>query len=287
MSENNEDKISRTLNVHSPVNPPAIGFGVDAKINLINQNFLAITNWVKSDHSSFTLEITDPVSLGLSDFQESNVEQFIQNVILACNLVLNKATFSKHSSDSSHTKIQRKKESPPPSKVEDTPTGKKITIQEVVRITESVHVSMGFEDELDEKKVLEVLSKIIKIENGKASSSLHIQDLQKALSEYYSGTTSFERLSIFKHLFSSVELATNCDGYDRKSSSLDREINRISSVELSKIEDFRKFNSRTKHIDRHLLHRSEHKEGMNKLGEKIIFVRESAQKIIVNRLATI
>lgn len=77
MSENNEDKISRTLNVHSPVNPPAIGFGVDAKINLINQKFLTITNWIKSDHSSFTLEITDPVSLGLSDFQESNVEKFI------------------------------------------------------------------------------------------------------------------------------------------------------------------------------------------------------------------
>jgi len=36
------------------------------------------------------------------------------------------------------------------------------------------------------------------------------------------------------------------------------------------IEDFRKFNSRTKLIDRHLLHRSEYKEGMSKLGEKIM-----------------
>lgn len=286
MSDKNEDKISRKLNVHSPVNPPSGGFGIDAKINLTNKKFLTITNWKKSTHPSFTLEITNPISLGLPDFQESNVENFFDSVILSCNLVLIKAALSKHSSDSSHTKIQRKKEPPIPSKVEDTPTGKKVTIQEVIRITESVSISIGFEDELDESKVIEVLNKLLKIENGNVSSNLNIQDLQKALREYNSGTTNFERLGIFKHLFSSVELATNCDGNDRRSSQLDNEINRISGIELSKIEDFRKFNSRTKHIDRHFLHRSEYKEGMSKLGEKIIFLRECAQKIILEKLST-
>ena len=287
MSESNEDKIFPTINVHFPINPPAAGLGIDAKITLINQKYFAITNWIKSDHPSFTLEIRDPISLGLLDFQEYNVEKFVVNVILACNLILQKGAFSKHNSNSSYAKIQRKKEPPIPSKIEDTPTGKKIIIQERIRITDSVHISMGFEEEFDEKKVVDVLHKLIKIENEKIKFNLNIQDLQKALREYYFGTTSFERLGIFKHLFSSVELATNCDGNDRSGFDLDDEINKICNVELAKIEDFRTFNSRTKHIDKHLLHRSKYKEGMSKLGEKIIFVRESAQKIILNRLSSI
>jgi hypothetical protein len=287
MSENNEDNLSRKLNIHSPINPPAPGSSTDAKIILINQNHFTLTDWIKSNSTGVTLTISDPISLGLVDFQEYTVEKFIDNIILACNLILKHGAFSKHTSDSSHTIIQRKKTPSIPATVEDTPTGKKIVIQEVLTLTDSVHITMGFEDELDENEVVSILRKIINIETGTVTSNLNIQDLQKALREYYSGTTSFERLGIFKHLFSSIELSTNCDGNDRKNSTLDNEINKISNVELMKITDFRKFNARTKHIDKHLLHRSEYKEGMGKIGEKIIYAREAAQKIILNRLSSI
>lgn len=283
MSEN-KNKISQSLNVHDPINPPHAGFGINVKLTVVNQNCFSITNWTDGGQPSFTLEITDPESLGLQDFQKSTTFRFMEDVILACNLVMKKAAFSKHGSNSSHTTVQRKKETPIPSKVEDTPTGKKITFQEVVRITDSVHIGLGFEDELDEKQVIDVLQKIRKISVGNANTNLKIQDLQKALREYYSGTTSFDRLGIFKHLFSSLELATNCDGEDRSSSELDNEINRISGTELSKIEDLRNFNSRTKHIDRNAQHEERYKEGMSKLGEKIIPLRESTQNVIIDRL---
>ncbi len=214
MSENN-DKISQSVNVHDPVNPPHAGFGINVKLKLLNQNCFSITNWKNGEQPSFTLEITDPISLGLENFQENNVDKFMDNVILACNLVLKRGAFSRHGSDSAHATIHRKKEPSIPSKVEDTPTGKKVTIQEVISITESIHIGIGFEDELDENQVIDVLKKIRKINDGTANSNLKIQDLQKSLRDYYSGTTSFDRLSIFKHLFSSLELATNCDGQDR------------------------------------------------------------------------
>ena len=286
MSENN-DKISQSVNVHDPVNPPHAGFGINVKLKLLNQNCFSITNWKNGEQPSFTLEITDPISLGLENFQENNVDKFMDNVILACNLVLKRGAFSRHGSDSAHATIHRKKEPSIPSKVEDTPTGKKVTIQEVISITESIHIGIGFEDELDENQVIDVLKKIRKINDGTANSNLKIQDLQKSLRDYYSGTTSFDRLSIFKHLFSSLELATNCDGQDRAGSDLDNEISRISGSPVSEIEDFRNFYSRTKHIDKNTQHEAKYKDGMSKLSGKINPLWNTTRSVIRHRLSQV
>ncbi len=278
------DKITQSLNVHDPVNPPHAGFGINVKLTLVNKNCFSITDWKEGDQPSFTLEITDPISLGLKDFQESNVEKFMNDVILACNLVLKRGAFSRHGSNSAHVVIHRKKESCIPSKVEDTPSGKKVTFTEVVSITESIRIGVGFEDELDEQQVLDVLQKIRKINDGTANSNLKIQDLQKSLRDYNSGTTSFDRLSIFKHLFSSLELATNCDGTDRSGQDLDDEISRISGTSSSDIEDFRNFYSRTKHIDQNSQHVTKYRDGMSQLGGKINPLWETAKNVIKDRL---
>ena len=280
----NHDAISQKINVHSPVNPPHAGFGLDIKLNLTNQNHMAITNWDASEVPNFILEIKNPVSIELDNFQEHVVDMFMEHVVLACNLVLTKAAFSRHSSDQSHVTINRKKELPIPPKIENTETGKKITFNETVRITDSVSITMGFEDELDENKIIDNLNKIQTVFADDINSHLKIQDLQKSLREYYSGTTSFEKLGIFKHLYSSLELSTNCDGLDRTGVDLDNEINKISNIDLSKIQDFRNFNSRTKHIDKNSQDELKYKEGMSKLGEKITPLRISAQKVILHRL---
>jgi len=233
------------------------------------------------------LIIHDPHSIGLEDSQEYNVEKFVDDVLLACNIVLKRAIFSKHNSDSTKSRITWKKQEPT-SEVKDTPTEKVVVINETIGIHESISRSIGFKDELDENKVLEILSKIRKINDGTAQSSLKLNDFQKSLNEYDVAMESIELLGIFKHLFSSLELSTNCDDHDdRNGQKLDAEINRITGIDLSTIKDWRNFNSRTKHKDIHSNDERLYQEGLKQLGGKIIKLRETSQKTIQFRFNAI
>ena len=286
MSEDT-DKISRRIYLHSPINPPSTGHGLNVNFNLKNSNYVTMNDWENSLQPSFTLTVKDPKSIGLIDFQGNNVEDFVNEMILSSNLIMTKAAFSRHNSDSTKTEISRKKPEAPKPTVEDTPTGKKISITEVVTITDSVHITVGFNEELNETELINLLSKIHHLKRDTIQTNLKLNDLAKSLNEYAAAMSSFERLSIFKNLFSALELAINCDGIDRSSSDLDNEIHRITGVSLSRIEDCRRFNARTKHVDRSPQDEQEYKEGLNKLGEKIIYLREAAQKAIIFRLGSI
>ena len=281
-----KDQISRKIYVHEVVNPPVTGLSIDVTINIINSKYLVIADWQnETGQQSFNLKIIDPLSLGLQDFQDNNVEKFIDKLLLVCNLVLKSAAFSRHQSDSSRTKVERETPQASGSQVTETPNGIKIEIHETVRITDSVHISIGFQDELDEAKVVQIMKKLDQLENLK--SNLQVGDLKKSLNEYSAAMSSFDRLGIFKHLYSSMELATNCDGYDRSGIELDAEVNRISGIPTTDVEEWRRFNGRAKHIDKTPLEEKLYQETLQKLGEKISPLRETCQKIILSRLPNI
>ena len=283
----NQDKISTTIYVHDPINPPGVGRGIEPKIKLENFKHLSIENWREGEQPNFTLKITDPKAIGLLNFDDYSVEHFFDDLILSCNLVLKRAAFSKNSSDSIHAAVERKEEPKPKSIVKDIPSGKEIIITEVLHVIDRAHFTIGFKDELDEIKMLELLSKILSLKNGKIQTTLKVNNVQKSLNDYQSGMSSFERLGIFKHLFSSLEVSTNCDGNDRNDQALVQEAAQISGVGKSRIEDCRSFNNRAKHIDRTLQQEKEYQEGLKKLGPKIIHLREATQLIIIFRLKSI
>lgn len=286
-----QDSISITIYVHDVDNPPATGHSINVKINLINSKYITISDWnADSDQQSLTLKIAEPISLGLQDFQDYNVEKFIDKVQLACNLVLKNAVFSRNMADTSHSKVERKSDESQKTKAkvsEPTSGHKVVVVQETVRITERVHITVGFEDELDETRVIEILQKINELENPKLTTNFQIQDLNKSLEEYSAAMSSFDRVGIFKHLFSSLELATNCDGNDRKAAVVDKEVNKITGISDSEVKDWREFNARLKHIDRSPQDEAVYQEGLRKIGEKINPLRDTAEKVIVDRLQKI
>lgn len=279
----NCDKISLPLNVHSLNNPPSPSSATRANINISNQKHITITNWKSEDTPSFVLEITDPLLLGLSNFEESTVNKFMESVILACNLEMKKASFSRHNSNSSHPSIQRKKENPILPKEEETPTGKKITFFETVHITDSVSITMRFEDKIDENNLNNILKRIQNLPNTHISN-LITHELQKSLNEFYLATTNFERVSIFKHLYTSIELAVNSDGKNRRGPKLDEEINKLSGLTLTQINEFRNFNNSLKHLNKFVKHRNAYQEGMKNLGTTITTLRNASQTIILDKL---
>ena len=84
-----------------------------------------------------------------------------------------------------------------------------------------------------------------------------------------------------------MELATNCDGSERKGKILVQESARISDFDESKINDCWGFYSRTKHLDRNPEDEKKYQKGFATMGEKIIYLRKATQKIITSRLKSI
>ena len=169
------ESTSNIVSVHLLENTISTGHGLNVDFILKNGNYLKINNQNEEIQPTFDFIIRDPVMIGLDNSQESDVEPFIDDVILACNIVLNRVSFSKYSSKHNKTQIKFRAHKPT-SKVYDTPEGKVIEIHEHISIGASVSLSIGVKDELDENKVLDVLQKIRKIRKGNSQSILNVHN---------------------------------------------------------------------------------------------------------------
>jgi hypothetical protein len=283
--------LSRTIYVHQIANPPVTGRSIQAKINFINLKQFEISDSKdETGQPHFTLKIIDPKKIGLENSEQSDIEKFVDKILLACNLTLNRASFSTHIADASDTKIefQDSNAGSPQPEVTKTSQGFRVDIHEApIRIRDSVHITVGFRDVLDESKVLEIIKKVDSLDNLRGRAKFQVPDIGKSLTEYSAAMSIFDRGGIFKHLFSSLELATNCDGNDRIGQSLDAEVSKIAAISTTEVEDWREFNNRAKHIDRNQQHEKLHKNGLLKLGEKLDPLRQACQKIILDRLCNI
>jgi len=73
--------ISNKISIHSPENPPSTGHGLNVKLTSSNQKYLEISNWENGNQPRFTLIVHDPISIGLEDSQEYNVEKFVDDLL--------------------------------------------------------------------------------------------------------------------------------------------------------------------------------------------------------------
>lgn len=284
----NVDVITREIYVHSTTNPPLPDRSVDAEITVSNSKHMILTNWARtSQQTQYTLKILDPKIIGLVNFEQNNIEKFFDDLLLSCNLILKCGAFLIHRADMNPTKVERKKNEPEPPTIEQTENGTKLTFHETVLITDSYHLTMGFKEDIDENKILEILSHIMKLDSLKSSQFLKIQDLKKALEEYKIAVSNFNRIGIFKHLFNSIELATNCDGKDRSGTALDSQVSSLSGISINTAKDWREFYSRTKHIDKDSSDEAKYIKGINDLPSQIRPLRETSQKTILVPLLSI
>ena len=273
-----------SLNMHLLENPISANIGASIKLKLKNKKYFEINNMGEEKQPSFTLTIDEPISCGLEGSEQHNVDKFIDNVILACNIFFKRAVFSKYKSDINRPTITFK-EQESTSKVYDTPTGKAVEIHEsCIRVTDDPSVSLGTRDELDEDKVLEILSKIKKMQLSTVNSLINLHNFQKSLNEYINAMDGVEKISVFKHLFSSLEFAANCDnGPDRSGVSLDSYVSNITGISASDIAYYRNFNSRAKHKDQNSNQEQLYREGLLKLSNMIKSLRNTTQTLIQTR----
>lgn len=252
---------------------------------------MEISDWRdNAGQQEFTLTLPDPKIMGLQCFEPSDTEKFIDKILLACNLCLIKAAFSRQIGDTSDTTLQFQDNSTLSSQTNVTETpgeGFRVEAGETIRIGDSRHVTVGFRDVLDEVRVLEILKKIDSLDVLLGPTKFQILDIRKSLSSYSTAMSIFDLQGIFKNLFNSLELSTNCDGQDRKSNSLDKEAGKIAAISPSKVKDWRDFNNFSKHISRNQQEEKLYTNALLSLAEKLEPLRLACQKIILDRLCNI
>jgi hypothetical protein len=230
------------------------------------------------------LTIAEPSIIGITDSGQATVEKGIKDLLLAFNLGLARTCMSPLGGDLYSAEIETKA---PGTKVtiEETPEGKTINVAVTIGLRATVHITIGTKEEVSEQQAANYLNKIIHVKRFSPNPAL-IKELNigKALNEYESAMSTFDRLRIFKYLFNTVEFCANWTGTNSRGSNLDSTIATIAKVPQSEVEFWRDFYNRTKHVDRTALDASTYVQGMEKLPAILPKIREAAKQLVANCL---
>ena len=273
-----DKSISRIVNIYDPAQFPISCLGTDVKITVTNQHHLHVTR-LKAGQQGFKLEVTEPELLGLVRFGVTHTDEFMQKIILACNLILKEALFSTSMIDPSPAEIVL--ENPPnTSKVEKTPAGSKIIISNVPLLRDTVVSTV---DELDEAKVIDVLQNVHAVLGYGSKPPLKIHNLQKSLTAYGDGMQATSALQMFKRIYEAMELAVNFDGSNSGGSDLDKMVKHIIGDNTIPIATFRNFNNSTKHSSKDA-NRADYETGKANINRYTRTLRSITTTVILCRL---
>jgi hypothetical protein len=270
------------------MNPPSEGSNCDITLNLVNSNGrLNLTKVRAGFQTRYLLLIPEAHSLGLLSSEQNKVDLFIENLILAANLILHKTALSTLEGDLPESQVEYKRQEIEEI-VEDKPYGRHITITDTVIITEKVEVMMEFAEEIDENRLISLLQQINRVSITKLQNNtpMELVNLKKSFNEYRNAMSVFDRLMIFKHLFNSLEFATNSDGMDRTGPNLDNEVAKITNLQTSDVCEWRQFYDRAKHVDRKGKDLTTFIEGMKNLPNFLVPLRLATQAVIFARINT-
>jgi len=237
--------------------------------------------------------MSDASIFGISSSDNRTLSDFLNSLLLAFNLSLKRSALtSQEQSIAAFQIIPNKK----PSKitVEDTSTGKKIIIEETVTLTDSVFITMGLSEYIEENTILSYLELIQNLKNVNTKNQILIENMRKSISEYIQAMGSFDRISIFKHLFDALELATNYDGKNRKGDDMDIEVAKvvgnfiivenIQKESQSVVKEWRSFYGQTKHIDSKISKILKFQKRKENVSYQLDPLRLTTQKMILERL---
>ena len=278
------DTIRMQVYVYDPSQPPASGLSQNVKITVENQRHMSVID--PDDGSSFIqLVVAEAGLLGLDGSEDSQIIKFMDKVILACNLTMKRAAFSNKVIDPSRPVMDM--DDPPAStaKVEKTPTGFNVNIVEPIRIRDSVSVSVGFDDALDEAQFVDMLRKI-QIVHADINGTIANHNLKKALESYQSATMNAGKHNTFRNLYSALEDAVNFDGSHVNDKDFDNEVCSILADNQLPIGDLRRFNNRLKHPDNDM-QRKLYEEAIGQATENIRKLRPIVTKVLLHRLPSV
>jgi|GEM_PF-1610271 len=280
-------QISCDIYAHILVIPPLLNSSCN--IDLILRKSQGQISLVKKEinfKTKYLLTVHSPFTLGLTSYEQNVVEAFVDDLVLSMNLNLKRVALSPLKVEISKPDIKIQPENRV--RVEETSKEKISEFRTEVFIQDFSLITINVAEEIDEGSILSIFRLInklnLKLPHPGHVDNLRASNLKKALTEYRSAMNIFDRPMIFKHLFNSLEIATNWDGIDRCGKALDKEISAITGLQQSIIKKWRRLYDRMKHTDREPKEINEFISGILNLHNSLELLRIATNKILINRL---
>lgn len=274
---------------HDVNNPPSMQSSCDIDIDLANTiGVFQMFKQTVGPQTEYKVVVQNPTRLGATSDEQAIVNRASQDLVLACDIVLQRIALSVFRIDLTKPDVMIVS-APGQVVVKDTPTGKSIEVHETAHVREEVHITVGTRETLDESHTVQVSNQLAKLQRFKldVSSSPQRANLINALHEYEAVMASMDRLLTFKHLYNVLELVTNIDGINRDGPRLDAHMTVVTCEPENKCEDWRNLYNRTKHIHRSTRDIATFLSGMEKLTDYIPVMRQASGKTLASLLTAV
>ncbi|MEO9363270.1 MAG: hypothetical protein ABI348_05150, partial [Nitrososphaera sp.] len=231
-------------------------------------------------NSARLLRVLEPSSLGLND--ASDQKEFLERLILSCNLLLDDCIFS----------VNEIKPAKPRATdfSEDLSLLAKSPAQETFKINQgriprhSASLRIYVYDFVDEEEVIRTITMLNKLYKIRMTNKISTSDLKKSLDMFSLAMTAIEKLSCFSHLYSSLVLAVNCDCKPEEGDRFDTKVSELTGIEKMVVKNWREFNNRLKHEDRNAEHEVRYLSGKKNIDADLPKLRKTVSKAIYYRL---
>lgn len=277
----------RDIYCHQLVNPPAYDRSCDINLQLLKSEGLIDLERknLSSSQSTYSIRISNIEQLGFTSIEQHALEHEFRNLILACNLVIQRTCFTDMNLEYPSSNLVRA-HAETKSMVHRVENASYALIIENVELRDTVSIVVGIAEMIEEKQIVEVFRKLQKVNSYGIPRPSTIADinLRNSLSHYEAVMSDFSRLFKFKNLFNALELAINIDSEDRTGKNFDDEAIRLDPENCNDVQNWRKFYARIKHIQQNSAHIEAYEKGEKDLANKIEYSRRAVQKILLFKL---
>lgn len=280
--------VERPLFLHSIENPQAQDVTCNITLNL--QNPTGLVELIKiggGSHTEYNMRLDRPLQVGFTDSGQTALDRGLSNFVLALNLSLSKTCAMLSIEQFFNNNVQIKRNPPDPGTVTNDGQGHiTVSLQETLVMRDHVSIEMGMKEDIDEPTVLAIFKRLQNSRSVAVTSTSPFTEsnLGKALESYEHAMKAADRLAIFKHLYSAIELAANYDGSKDHDIDLDNKISAITAVSTIDAAAWRNLNNRAKHADQKVKHIQDYLNAVNKLPTENHKVRDCARALILARL---
>ena len=237
--------ISIRVYADDPAQPSGPGHTYQATISVSHQHHI----FFEGGDSVEKIVIHDPHTLGMGGNGQKDRHEFIERVLLACNLLLKRARLSIRPSGTEIADFVPTKTKNDRATVEYGPDGLVFTARDTIYVADSHSIGNATTDELDEADVCGVLDMICVVYNDKKPSQ-KVANVRSALTEYSEGIRAQDRNMVLKELYAAADTAVNFDKGEKREKSgkkLDAAMRKLANDQTIEIDKIRVAVGRLKH----------------------------------------
>lgn len=200
--------VSKRVYVDDPVQPSRPGSTSDATINVANQKHLFFETF-NGHKPPLKITIREPRLLGLKGSRDTDLDEFVDRVLTACNLHMEHTRLSTVAADTESVRVcwdGPRKDARTERKPDNMEGIVETDLEVSLRPTYAVH---GTEN-LDERQVLDALKRIRAV-YAAPNPSAEVANLRESLRSHYHGIVSHHGAEVLKGLYVALEKAVNFD----------------------------------------------------------------------------